>query len=343
MATLNFPSSDQSPFEAPNGVTYVWNTDGYWEASGDSLNDIYLSKTGDDTAAGQITFEGLTTHEAGIRSNDQTVSIKSAGFPDTAGSFDRFAALEGNMRVDDTTVTGQGIHFYNYRTADGQTNQQTDTYVTDAQSNNETFNSNTSRNYIRFSSQGSSDATNVGFVAFGGFGQAQSPTRASFKIYNTADGLGASTGDTTNVVDFLFPATENGSVRRPLSFISRRVGNGNTNNQQAISIEASRGSIRFDNSSGQALGFYWNDSGTWKSAGTLTSGSWSGLNFRNVSIELDGDQETAFTTSYSTDEDGEQVETQTYNGETQTLQSIIRELKAKNEDLEARIVALEGN
>ena len=66
MATLNFPSSDQSPFVAPNGVTYVWNNDGYWEASGDSLNDVYLSSTVDDNAAGAITFEDTTTHEGGV-------------------------------------------------------------------------------------------------------------------------------------------------------------------------------------------------------------------------------------------------------------------------------------
>ena len=85
MATLNFPPSDQSPFEAPNGVTYVWNTDGYWEASGDSLNDIYLSSTVDDTAAGEITFEGQTTHEAGINatqvkgfSNDTNIDLSNA-------------------------------------------------------------------------------------------------------------------------------------------------------------------------------------------------------------------------------------------------------------------------
>ena len=74
----------------------------------------------------------------------------------------------------------------------------------------------------------------------------------------------------------------------------------------------------------------------------MSNGNWSGLNFRNVTVELDGDQEAAFTTSYSTDEDGEQVETQTYNGETQTLQSIIRELKTKNEAHKLRIEALES-
>ena len=60
---LTFPDSSASPFVAPNGVTYVWNTDGYWEAS---LDGAYLSKLTDDTAEGAITFEGVTTHEAGV-------------------------------------------------------------------------------------------------------------------------------------------------------------------------------------------------------------------------------------------------------------------------------------
>ena len=32
MAALDFPPSSESPFIAPNGVVYVWNDDGYWEA-----------------------------------------------------------------------------------------------------------------------------------------------------------------------------------------------------------------------------------------------------------------------------------------------------------------------
>ena len=303
---------------------------------------LFLSKTEDDTAAGQITFTERSVHNDGIRSNGQTVSIKSEGFPAITGNFSRFAAFEGNMREDATTVIGQGLHFYNYRVSDGLTNQQTDVFITDGQSNSETFSANTSRGYIRLSSVGSSDAKNVGFVAFGGFGQAQSATRNTLKVYNTSDGLEQAKNSITSVADLTFPANDNGSARRTLSFVSRRVADGNTNNQQATCIEATRGAIRFDNSSGQSLGFYWSDSGTWKSAGTLTGGSWSGLSFRSVSIELDGDQETAFTTSYSTNEDGEQVAEQIYNGETQTLQSIIRELKAKNEELEARLAALEG-
>ena len=68
MATITFPSPDQSPFTAPNGVVYVWVTPGnFWMASGDNLTDVYLSKTEDDIAAGAITFESQTTHEDGVR------------------------------------------------------------------------------------------------------------------------------------------------------------------------------------------------------------------------------------------------------------------------------------
>ena len=74
---LTFPDSSESPFEAPNGVTYVWNTDGYWEASGNNLGDVYLSKKNDDTAAGAITFEGVTTHEADVKVMGGSIDVQS--------------------------------------------------------------------------------------------------------------------------------------------------------------------------------------------------------------------------------------------------------------------------
>ena len=76
MAT-QFPSdTSQSPWAGPNGVTYEWNAKGYWEASGDNLSETYLSKTGDDTAAGAITFEGETTHEAGLSVTGGSIDIE---------------------------------------------------------------------------------------------------------------------------------------------------------------------------------------------------------------------------------------------------------------------------
>ena len=54
------------------------------------------------------------------------------------------------------------------------------------------------------------------------------------------------------------------------------------------------------------------------------------------SLRMDTDDPAAYQTSYSTDEDGEQVEEQTYIGTTEDLLSIIK-------DLRARVVELESN
>ena len=84
---LNFPPSDASPWTAPNGVVYTWNTDGYWEAKADpndfdtdylklnATNDPVTGNLaldqdldiGDNLAVtGTSAFTGLTTHEAGV-------------------------------------------------------------------------------------------------------------------------------------------------------------------------------------------------------------------------------------------------------------------------------------
>ena len=53
-------------------------------------------------------------------------------------------------------------------------------------------------------------------------------------------------------------------------------------------------------------------------------------------LELDSDDSTSYQTTYSTDDEGNQVENQEYIGTTETLLEIIR-------DLRARVTALEGN
>ena len=76
MAT-QFPSdTSQSPWAGPNGVTYEWNAKGYWEASGDNLSETYLSKTGDDTAAGAITFEEVTHIEGGLANGHDAATFE---------------------------------------------------------------------------------------------------------------------------------------------------------------------------------------------------------------------------------------------------------------------------
>ena len=64
--SITFPDPSFSPWTGPNGVTYEWDNKGYWEASGVSLTDTYLSKVNNDNAAGAITFEDTTTHEGGV-------------------------------------------------------------------------------------------------------------------------------------------------------------------------------------------------------------------------------------------------------------------------------------
>ncbi len=66
---LDFPASSASPFTAPNGVVYTWNTDGYWEAKADpnDLDSDYLKLDATNgPVTGDLTFEGLTTHEDGV-------------------------------------------------------------------------------------------------------------------------------------------------------------------------------------------------------------------------------------------------------------------------------------
>ena len=61
----NTYSPDSTPLASENGVTYFWDGE-KWTASTGTQEDIYLSKINDDVAQGAITFEGQTTHEAGV-------------------------------------------------------------------------------------------------------------------------------------------------------------------------------------------------------------------------------------------------------------------------------------
>ena len=88
MPALNFPASSSSPWTAPNGVIYTWNTDGYWEAKADpndfdtdylklnATNDPVTGNlaldqdldVGDNLAVtGTSAFTGLTTHADGVK------------------------------------------------------------------------------------------------------------------------------------------------------------------------------------------------------------------------------------------------------------------------------------
>ena len=65
MAQLNFPDPAVTTTYTEAGINWTWNaTLGVWSAeNADASDELFLSKVHDDTAAGEITFEGQTTHE----------------------------------------------------------------------------------------------------------------------------------------------------------------------------------------------------------------------------------------------------------------------------------------
>ena len=64
---LNFPNPNTIQTYTNAGITWTWNpTLGVWSTEGNTSDNEFLSKVNDDTAAGAITFEGQTTHEAGV-------------------------------------------------------------------------------------------------------------------------------------------------------------------------------------------------------------------------------------------------------------------------------------
>jgi len=65
MAALDFPASSASPWTAPNGVIYIWNAGGYWEAAPTDTDYLRLDAT-NGPVTGPLTFKGQTTHEAGV-------------------------------------------------------------------------------------------------------------------------------------------------------------------------------------------------------------------------------------------------------------------------------------
>ena len=79
---LNFPSSDASPWTAPNGVVYTWNTDGYWEAKADpaDLDGEYLKlDASNDPVTGTCEFsDGVSVTGGQVSVNGDDISNNNA-------------------------------------------------------------------------------------------------------------------------------------------------------------------------------------------------------------------------------------------------------------------------
>ena len=119
MADLNFPK-DRTELVPPgtgslqtgdtytaNGQTWVYDaTVGAWgSGGGESSGDLFLSKINDDTAAGAITFEKLTTHEDGVK--------VTGGTSDPADGVSQISArsLDGSLTFLSASNDGQFLCF----------------------------------------------------------------------------------------------------------------------------------------------------------------------------------------------------------------------------------------
>ena len=87
-AHLNTDSATNNQVLSWTGLDYDWVDQSAGGGGGDltkaAADTYYLSKTGDDTAAGNITFQGFTTHEIGLAATTGSIQAIAGGV--TAGA-----------------------------------------------------------------------------------------------------------------------------------------------------------------------------------------------------------------------------------------------------------------
>ena len=158
--------------------------------------------------------------------------------------------------------------------------------------------------------------------------------------FESAIGLGQTAGDKRNVVEFKVPNNSNGQATQSILIGSKRLFDGNTAAQAHTFIQGKTGKLVFDHGSSGTTRFFGIDSSSGTEVENLAytiskDGSMKIENMTTFNLQMESDDPAAFQTTYSTDEEGNQVENQTYIGTTEDLLSIIK-------DLRARVAALEG-
>ena len=126
---LNFPPSDDSPWTAPNGVIYTWNTDGYWEAKADpaDLDAEYLKlDASNDPVTGTCEFSA-GVKVGGMLTGPSNFNIVTPGSSATGNRFSLNEQKTGNPAF---TLNGKAIASsasnainlsVNYNSTDNQT------------------------------------------------------------------------------------------------------------------------------------------------------------------------------------------------------------------------------
>ena len=155
-------------------------------------------------------------------------------------------------------------------------------------------------------------------------------------------GLGKIAGDKRNVVEFKVPNNSNGQATQSILIGSKRISDGNTANQSHNFIQGGTGKLVFNHGTTGTTRFYGIDNSTGTEVENLAytiskDGSMKIENMTTFNLQMESDDPAAFQTTYSTDEEGNQVENQTYIGTTEDLLSIIRDLRSRVDALEAQL------
>ena len=89
----NTYSPDSTPLASENGVTYFWDGE-KWTATTGNSDDVYLRlDASNDPVTGDVTFQELTTHEAGVSATGGSIRLTGNGtiITETTKSADNYS------------------------------------------------------------------------------------------------------------------------------------------------------------------------------------------------------------------------------------------------------------
>lgn len=183
--------------------------------------------------------------------------------------------------------------------------------------------------YLNFKNNESGSAvTGVGAISMAFVGTVSASATDAFGIISQF----AFSGDYTKVAQFnarpLSSYLNNGSADESIGFLA----------DSNIAVTNAATAIGFQSNIDGPTNYNFYASGTAPNffEGDITC---NGLINGAFSLRMESDNPAAFQTSYSTDEEGNQIENQTYVGTTEDLLTIIKDLRARVEALEAAATA----
>jgi hypothetical protein len=383
-----------SDVDEGGGRLYVWTGDEWVDTSlpGGGAGE-FLSKTDDDTAAGEITFEKKTTHEAGVQVTGGRSDVTSGiSFSDTnllcisnhsetdapKGQMSFLpSGSSGNVQVSAENVSSDGADLWNLQSIWRQGNAG-DKNIYNFQSNiiadsgstgivrcysaDCSVQSTASEVYGFFTKINKSTATNGAAYAF--YAEGDAPNYFA-GLTQHAGGVSATGGTSIRAIfdtttpnwggnqSAKFYASGNSDQIGHQGFTANDIGPGADGNAVGFYYQENTANSTHNNygfkanvfvnaGAGENYAFYSEGDAPSYFKGNVTSDGTIGFSGK-FSLRMDTDDPSAFQTTYSTDEEGNQVENQEYIGTTEDLLSIIKDLRARVTQLEADHATMMNN